>query len=353
MSLIPSIRFSRLLFCCSLIAAVCVQGSPSGLIANSAADSGARASATASATVSDGGGSGGSGSVNADGYIAALKSTADVNNFLNGNTVRQQFLSNLTSRGVDPNSVNYIVVSSDSAGTGDGLTQLTATLNSDFVQPSGGSPLTGVEMWLGAYQHSDSSLESELLLVADAADGTQSLLTWVQADHNALIGTSSPISGTGDFLGATGSVSGAPSPGVVATSASSGTGSVDAAAVAVADRVTRFLICWITCYVIASMAYLLCIVQAIWDCLVALPPSLTCLAQRLALCRLAYLITIIILCPRYCLQVASAVMQDNIQPRVRAFRSVAAGQGGGDGSNQGRKLSYLKGANWGLEVRLG
>jgi hypothetical protein len=264
----------------------------------------------------------------------ALKPTADVNDFLNANPIRQQYLSSLSARGVDPNGISYFSAASDPAGTGDDLTQLTDSLNTNIVIPSGGVPITGVEMWLGAYQDPDGTLEAEQLLVADLQDGTQTLLTWVQADNNALSGNSDPVSGDGDFYGDT--TTGA-------TLSSVDTVGQVAGVITAAQKILialRFRLCYILCYFRAYVSYLLCIAQAIRDCLFTFPPSLSCLRIRLLLCRLAFWIRVNVLCYIQCLLqaiLAVTTVQASQSVGTRPAQLAAPSPGAMSQPNQGKR----------------
>jgi hypothetical protein len=202
-----------------------------------------------------------------------------VNSFLSAHPARAQFLSNLTARGVDPAGVKYIGVSSSPAQGGtDDLSVLAGRLN-EYQTATGGSPVTSVDMLIGGYQGADGALDGEVLLVANLADGSQSLVSAVQADDAALSGATNPQAMNGDFFGGGGG--GAPAP---------------VEGQAAAQAIAVFIICWIQCIVIQQIIIILrCIVIAIVVC-IRIGPFLLCLWAKIVICRLIIIVRTIIVC---------------------------------------------------------
>jgi hypothetical protein len=157
-------------------------------------------------------------------------------------------------------------------------------------------------MWLGGYRASDGKLDGEVLLVANLEDGSQSLVSAVQADDATLAGAGTPNVMTGDFFGG-GSPSPSPDPGDVAPDQQQ--------AVAIA----AYLICWIQCIVIQQIIVILrCIVIAIVVC-VGIGPFLICFGVKITICRLIILIRTIVICFINCVLVVIIVPVFKVQPR--------------------------------------
>jgi hypothetical protein len=245
-------------------------------------------------------------SIDVDGYTVTEKDTSQVNSFLAAHPARAQFLANLTARGVDPAAVKYIGVSSSPAQGGtDDLSVLAGRLN-EYQSATGGSPVTSVDMLIGGYQGAGGALDGEVLLVAHLANGSQSLVSAVQADDAALSGATNPQAMNGDFFGG-GSGDGAP---VEAQAA------VQAIAVAI--------ICWITCIVIQQIIIILrCIVIAIVVC-IRIGPFLLCLWAKIVICQLIIIVRTIIICFINCVLIVV----------IPVFKVAPRAQQPGDGSQK-------------------
>jgi hypothetical protein len=231
-------------------------------------------------------------SINVEGYSVTEKDTGDVNSFLSAHPKRAQFLGNLNARGVNPADVKYVsVASSPEQGGADDLSVLAGRLN-EYQTNTGGSPVTSVDMWIGGYRAADGKLDGEVLLVANLENGSQSLVSAVQADDATLAGAGTPNVMNGDFFGNPPRTS--PSP--VAEPAQ---GAPEQNAVAIA----AFLICWIQCIVIQQIIVILrCIVIAIVVC-VGIGPFLVCFGVKITICRLIILIRTIVICYINCVVV--------------------------------------------------
>jgi hypothetical protein len=227
-------------------------------------------------------------------YSLSEKSTDEVNAFLAGNSIRSQFLANLTSKGVDPDAVKYIAAKSNpAAGGADDLTLLTNNLNQNIAP---GSPsVTSTEMWFGAYEHADGRLDGSVLMVANLSNGDQRLLSAIQADDNALNSLSTPTAVAGDYF---------------ASAAVTGASPQQQAAVVA-------LICWINCIVIQQIIVILrCIVITILLC-VRIGPFIACIGVRITICRIIIIIRTIVICWINCVLIVVVKQPVQVVPDSR------------------------------------
>lgn len=210
-----------------------------------------------------------------DGVVFGDLDTKDVNTFLASDSKRSNFLSAMTSRGVDPTKVKYVSLSDDGSDPNSDLAHMAQTINREAVDRCGGTPVDSVEFWIGAYQHANGAIDGEVLLVANLNTGEQKVLAGFQADEEALNGRKDPIEVDGDFFASSADTKnsfGCPPQSIL------------------------IIRCWLRCIVIQQVfIYLICFIRYILIC-VWTGWSLWCFLARVVECRWIIIIRTFVYC---------------------------------------------------------
>lgn len=203
-----------------------------------------------------------------DGYTVNPRSTGDVNEFLAKSPAGTRFLNGMSSRGVSPDKVSYISLSGNSADPNNDLTILAGRLNE-----TGGPIVSSVDMLIGAYEGADGKLDGEVMLVANLADGSQSLLAGVQANDDNLNGNGTPAGFDGDYFAFAQS------------------------------RAIRIVLCWIECFLVQQIIIQLrCVLVSIIQCF-RFGPFIICFRTWVLQCKLIIIVRTFVVCYLKCITI--------------------------------------------------
>lgn len=203
-----------------------------------------------------------------DGYTFNPKATNEVNEFLAKSPAGTRFLNGMSSRGVSPDKVYYISLSGDSADPNNDLTILAGRLNE-----SGGPKVSSVDILIGAYEGASGKLDGEVLLVANLADGSQSLVAGVQANDDNLNGNGDPAGFDGDYLAFA------------------------------QPKAIRIVICWIECFLVQQIiVQLRCVLVSILHCF-RVGPFIICFRTWALQCKLVFIVRVFVVCYLKCITV--------------------------------------------------